>query len=52
MSEPTPEDNPYRKLPEPVHLDETVAVHDAAPPADPNAGRDTETEFMLRYGGV
>lgn len=38
-----------RRLPEPVRLEDTVAVHDAAPVPDPHAGQDTERDFMLRY---
>jgi hypothetical protein len=52
MSEPTPQDNHYRHLPEPVRLEDTVASHQTGPPTDPDAGRDTEREFMLRYAGA
>lgn len=41
----------YRHLPEPVRLEDTVEVKDEAPVADPQAGLDTEREFMLRYSG-
>jgi hypothetical protein len=52
MAEPKRQDNPYRHLPERVRVEDTVASHQAAPPADPDAGCDTEREFMLRYAGA
>jgi hypothetical protein len=42
-------DGPYRRLPEPIRVEDTVAIHDADPPPDPTGGRDPETDFMLRY---
>lgn len=39
----------FRSLPEPVRLEDTVALVAASDERDPKAGRDTETEFMLRY---
>ena len=41
----------FRQLPEPVRLEDTVAMHDTEPVPDPQAGINTETEFMLRYVG-
>jgi hypothetical protein len=40
----------FRHLPEPVDLDDTIATHETDPPPDPEGGRDTERDFMLRYG--
>ncbi|WP_225754711.1 heme biosynthesis protein HemY [Actinotalea sp. Marseille-Q4924] len=40
---------PFTVLPEPVRLEDTVAGQEVTPARDPEAGRDTETEFMLRY---
>ena len=45
------EPNKYRHLPEPVKLEETVESKDDSPVPDPQAGRDTERDFMLRYAG-
>jgi hypothetical protein len=42
---------PYRHLPPPVRLEDTVAVTDTDPVPDPEAGRDPERDFMLRYAG-
>ena len=41
--------NKFRQLPEPVRLEDTVATHDAEPVPDPQAGQDSERDFMLRY---
>ena len=45
-------------LAERVHVDlprvrpeDMVTTQDAAPPPDPQGGRDTDTEFMLRNAG-
>ena len=43
-----PEDR-FHRLPEPVKLEETVASHEVDPPQDPEGGRDTDVEFLLRY---
>ena len=40
----------YRRLPESIRLEDTVATQESGPPPDPNAGRDPETDFTLRYG--
>jgi hypothetical protein len=40
----------YRHLPKPVDLEDTIATHDTDLPPDPEGGRDTERDFMLRYG--
>jgi hypothetical protein len=42
----------YRRLPEPVDLDDTIATHETDPPPDPAGGRDPERDFMLRYGAL
>lgn len=38
----------FRALPEPVAFDDLVEAVDTEAAPDPNGGRDTETEFMLR----
>lgn len=40
----------YRTLPEPVDLDTVIATHDADIPADPDAGRNPDQDFFMRYG--
>ncbi|MDP9418370.1 MAG: hypothetical protein M3P48_11215 [Actinomycetota bacterium] len=45
------ENNPYRRLPEAIRVEDTVASHDTTPPPDPDGGRDPERDFMLRYAG-
>lgn len=37
-------------LPEPVNPKDTVTSRRADPPRDPEGGRDTERDFLLRYG--
>jgi len=39
----------FSRLPEPVRLEDTIALQDIAPPPDPEAGRDTDRDFLLRY---
>jgi hypothetical protein len=41
----------YTHLPERVPPEELRTVQDVDPAPDPRGGRDTETEFMLRYAG-
>jgi hypothetical protein len=41
----------YRRLPDPVRLEDTIATQDAGPPPDPEGGQDPERDFMLRYAG-
>ena len=48
-AEPRPD---YRRLPEPIDLDETIATHETDPPPDPAGGRDPDRDFMLRYGAL
>lgn len=51
MTDSRDEFSPYRKLPQPVRYEDMVASHDADPVPDPQAERDTERDFMLRYAG-
>jgi hypothetical protein len=41
----------YTALPEGVRLQDTRPTHQSSPPPDPEAGRDTDRDFMLRYSG-
>ncbi|MDX6302368.1 MAG: hypothetical protein QOF53_3582 [Nocardioidaceae bacterium] len=47
---PTAE-NRWRSLPTGIRLEDTIAAKESDPRPDPEAGRDTERDFMLRYGG-
>jgi hypothetical protein len=40
----------FRRLPEPVRLEDTVAEVDVRPVPDPEAGRNTDRDFLIRYG--
>ena len=40
----------HRSLPEPVRLEDTITSQDVVEAPDPAAGRDTETEWLLKYG--
>jgi hypothetical protein len=42
----------WKRLPEPVKLEDTREIHEAAPVPDPLAGRDTERDFMLRWAVI
>ena len=39
----------FKRLPEPVNLDDTVTTQDTTPAPDPESGRDTDRDFLLRY---
>lgn len=41
--------HPFSVLPDPVRLEDTVVGQEVTPARDPENGRDTETEFMLRH---
>jgi hypothetical protein len=41
----------WRHLPPQVSWDDLVAVHETEPAPDPEMGRDTDRDFMLRYPG-
>jgi hypothetical protein len=49
MSEPT--EGRWATLPEPIRLEDTITTQETIPARDPEMGRDTETEFMLRNAG-
>ena len=49
--QPAPARDRYRRLPDPIALEDTVSTKDADPVQDPDAGRDPERDFMLRYSG-
>jgi len=39
----------YRVLPAPIRVADTVALVDTTIARDPEGGRDTDTDFLLRY---
>ena len=41
----------FKHLPEPVKPEDTVESQDTEPPHDPEGGRDTDRDFMIRYAG-
>ena len=45
----TPEHR-FSKLPRPIRLEETVETTDVSAVPDPEAGRDTDRDFVTRYG--
>ncbi|HZC52098.1 MAG TPA: hypothetical protein VE441_06335 [Mycobacterium sp.] len=40
----------FKRLPEQVDLRKTRTSHPASPPRDPEGGRDTDRDFIIRYG--
>lgn len=40
----------FTKLPEPIRLEDTITSQDVEPVPDPEAGRDTDRDFLIRYG--
>lgn len=51
-----PHDEPssgrYRHLPEPIRVEDTISTKQAAPPPDPEAGRNPDRDFLLRYAAL
>lgn len=46
----TDPDNRFKHLPKRVRLEDTVTTSDTEPVPDPEAGRDTDRDFLIRYG--
>jgi hypothetical protein len=40
----------FKHLPEPVDPRDLVTSQETEPPPDPEGGRNTDTDFLLRYG--
>ncbi|UPK77234.1 hypothetical protein MU582_05730 [Nocardioidaceae bacterium SCSIO 66511] len=40
----------YDQLPEPIELEDTIAEADQRAVPDPEAGRDTDRDWLVRYG--
>jgi hypothetical protein len=47
----TPDPERFKKLPEPVRLEDTVESKDTRTARDPEAGHDTDRDFMIKYSG-
>ena len=46
----TPDKDRFKHLPKSVRLEDTVTTADTQPVPDPEGGRDTERDFLIRYG--
>jgi hypothetical protein len=44
------ENDRFRQLPPPIHVEDTIASVDTRAVPDPEAGKDTDREFLIRYG--
>ncbi|MGH3457546.1 hypothetical protein [Aeromicrobium sp.] len=45
-----PDTKRFKRLPAPVRLEDTVEESDTRPVPDPEGGRDTDRDFLFRYG--
>ena len=50
-AEPASGSQRFKRLPERVRLEDTVETHDTNVARDPEGGRDTDRDFMIRYTG-
>jgi hypothetical protein len=46
----TPDKDRFKQLPKAVRLEDTITTSDTDPVPDPEGGRDTERDFLVRYG--
>jgi hypothetical protein len=51
IAEPATDSQRFKRLPERVRLEDTVASQDTRIARDPEGGRDTDRDFMLRHLG-
>jgi len=54
VDEPTParpDEHPFAHLPEPIRLEDMLESVAVTPAPDPEMGRDTQTDFLLRNSG-
>jgi hypothetical protein len=42
--------NEFKRLPRRVHPRDTATSHETRPARDPRGGRDTDRDFIIRYG--
>ena len=50
-TEPAVDSQRFKQLPERVRLEDTVESKDTSIARDPEGGRDTDRDFMIRYSG-
>ena len=46
----TPDKDRFAKLPKRVRLEDTITSAETEPVPDPEGGRDTDRDFLIRYG--
>jgi hypothetical protein len=51
VTEPESGAQRFKRLPEPVKLEDTVESQETDAARDPEGGRDTDRDFMIRYSG-
>jgi hypothetical protein len=51
VESPEPDTQRFKRLPERVRLEDTVESQDTRATQDPEGGRDTDRDFMIRYSG-
>ena len=51
ITEPESGAQRFKQLPEPVRLEDTVESQETQAARDPESGRDTDRDFMIRYSG-
>ena len=44
------ENRRFSRLPDPIRLEDTVEVTDTREVPDPESGRNTDRDFLIRYG--
>jgi hypothetical protein len=49
IAEPASDSQRFKKLPERIRVEDTVESHDTNVARDPEGGRDTDRDFMIRY---
>ena len=49
--EPAADSQRFKHLPERIRVEDTVESHDTNVARDPEGGRDTDRDFMIRYSG-
>jgi hypothetical protein len=42
----------FKNLPKAVRVEDTITSQDVEPVPDPEAGRDTDRDFLIRYGAL
>jgi hypothetical protein len=50
-TDPQTDTQRFKRLPEPIRLEDTVESQDTDAARDPEGGRDTDRDFMIRYSG-